>query len=260
VKAKLEKLESNYKIEELEKRVLKLQTELKNKSLEHTEQFSKFRTLAENLQKKHGVMIEEVKKKNKIISDREEQIHEMGVNMSQYKDILNDSQQTLDLEEEFEETKLKLTEQIIENQKQHSKEMESAKGKLKSVKSELKSSKNELESAIAELKSSKAEIESVKADLEKAKAEIESAKAELNIKLQKVEATLKVEREAFKQQLEHMPDTGCSDELISLQTQLKENQKLVKIEQSKAFSYSNMIEQMQNQLDQADRDLENAKK
>lgn len=206
------------------------------------DKIKKFKTLAENLQKKHGVMIEEVKKKNQIILEREEKISDMEIKLNQYKDIIGDSQKVSDLEEELEETKLKMTEQIIENQLKHAKEIESIKGgfskKLQNVEGTLVAEREafkqqlqnlqdiggseELVTLQTQLKDQQQQIQNEKNKAENYSKELEKTKNELNKKIENTEAILKSEREAFKQQLEHMLVSDSSEELLTLQNQLKE--------------------------------------
>lgn len=206
------------------------------------DKIKKFKTLAENLQKKHGVMIEEVKKKNQIILEKEEKISDMEIKMNQYKDIIGDSQKVSDLEEELEETKLKMTEQIIENQVKHAKEIEAVKDdfnkKLQNVEGTLKAEREafkqqlqklqdiggseELGALQNQLKEYQTQVQNEKNRAESYSKELEKTKIELSKKLENTEATLKSEREAFKQQLEHLLVSDSSEELIILQNQLKE--------------------------------------
>lgn len=114
--------------------------------------------------------------------------------MAQYKDILKDSHNTAELEEELENTRNDLTQQIVKNQETHNKEIEDLTSlmtmKVKKVEDVLKKEKNlfkqqlENEKQAMILEKGKAEsyaklVEQMQVQLDQSQNDVDKIKKEL---------------------------------------------------------------------------------
>jgi chromosome segregation ATPase len=134
---KLEKMEFSRRVEELNEKINKNEQQYQEKEQAYIkqidqmienyqegpqkkmldEQHKKFKELAERMQTKYNKMNEEHKMKQTQLEGQ----------IAQYKDILKGVKNTDDLEKELEDTKEKLTQQIMDLQEKHEAELEKVK-------------------------------------------------------------------------------------------------------------------------------------
>jgi len=194
---KLEKIDLKRKADEVQEKVSQIQELMKKKDEEHTqeikeireklhsdqtklveEKVEKFRILAEQLQRKQEGMLQEIKSKNEIVVEKQEEINNLKQQVSQYKEIVSDSQNNGDLEEELENTRYELTEQIKQDQLRHNQEIldltDLMDKKVKNLEDKLTSERTAFNDQLVLLQQSAADsselstIESKLADSEKA--------------------------------------------------------------------------------------------
>ena len=213
------------------------------------EQIKKFKTLAENMQKRHNDMMEDMKKKNQYIILKDQENQALQDELKQYKEVLQDTKMSNELQQELDDTKVQIED--LEYQ------LEEAETKLKQSddlhKQAMMHIQTEMVNKDKEISQMKQQIQKEANDQnESNQKQIDDLKAS-NDKLQKdidkLNAQLGIERENFKSQIETIAaHSDKSAELKSLENKLKEEQKKVKTETAKAESYNKLIDKLHKEV------------
>ena len=230
VALRLEKIEWSRKVDELNEKMLKLEShskeieesyisqinQLRENFKESTqsklkdEQLAKFRVMTENMQKRNNSMNEEIKKKMTTILTLEQENDSLKQRNKEYIELLNSSSKADEISE-LEESNEKLVQQITEVQ-------------------------------------------------ETANKELAETKTKLNKEIDQLKIAIERERKDFKEQILLIQKSASkNDEVDRIIKLLEEEKKKSQNEAKKSENYNKMIEQMSIQSDQYLKDIDKLK-
>ncbi|CAI2362200.1 unnamed protein product [Moneuplotes crassus] len=141
---KVEKLDFKRKLEEALTKIDSLHVQMNQKDEDHVKEIAqvkemvqeahkksmedkiqRFKVLAESLQGKNVELSNEIKSKNEEIVEKCTQIHNLETNISQYKDLMKDYKSQDEIEEELENVRYDMDQQMADTQQKHNEEISS---------------------------------------------------------------------------------------------------------------------------------------